>query len=76
MLALRLALLRGLLVLRKPVRADLAKRHHQMSMIVPPVAVAVRPMDCDIDRVSLPHKLLARKILHQPFALLIGQFMR
>ena len=47
-----------------------------MRVVVPLVALFVRRVDRDIDRVALPHKRLADKILHQPFALLRRQFMR
>ena len=61
---------------RETVRAKRPPRHHQMRVVVPLVALLVRRVNRDIDSKALPHERLARKILHQPFALLRRQFMR
>ena len=61
---------------RETVRAKRPPRHHDMRMVIPLVALFVRRVNRDIDSKALPHERLARKILHQPFALLRRQFMR
>jgi hypothetical protein len=61
---------------RKPLWPKRAPRHHDVRMMVPLVAVLVRRMDRDIDGVAFPNEGLPRKILHKPFALLLGQLVR
>jgi hypothetical protein len=61
---------------REPVLAKRPHRHHDVRVVVPLVAVCIRRMDRDIGHIALTHERLAGKIFHQPFALLVGEFMR
>ena len=69
LLALRRALLIGLLGRGKAVRPKAPRRDHEVRMVVPLIALAVRRVDRDINRISSPDKFLAREIFNQPFAL-------
>lgn len=61
---------------RESVLAQRPHRHHDVRVVVPLVAGRVRRMDRNIGDIALPHERLAGKILHQSFALLVGEFMR